>query len=179
MNEVHIDESVRSSWSSPRPPQQLVVQRIVIFPELADVLSAIVSRVRGTQPSVPLVVAYLNGRSAWISDPLDGCRTSDSLRQLCRAKPISHEELVADLVSDDPVVLQASDHDSGCEVYASREVFDGGERSEAAEFGQATQALQLRPETRRRGHPARACGRDGRGSWPPGSSTCAPARRWP
>jgi hypothetical protein len=31
---------------------------LVISPELADVLSAIVSRVRGTQPSVPLVVAY-------------------------------------------------------------------------------------------------------------------------
>jgi hypothetical protein len=31
---------------------------LVISPELADVLSAIVSRIRGTQPHVPLVVAY-------------------------------------------------------------------------------------------------------------------------
>ena len=39
---------------------------LVVSPELADVLSTIISRIRGTGPAVPLVAAYDDHERVWL-----------------------------------------------------------------------------------------------------------------
>ena len=51
--------------TEPRSEVQTLVQRIVIDPELADVLSAIITRVRGTDATVPLAPVYDSGERTW------------------------------------------------------------------------------------------------------------------
>ena len=60
----HSHSRQRSKRSSKSPDRQMIKDQtpserlLVISPELADVLSAIISRIRGARDSVPLVVAY-------------------------------------------------------------------------------------------------------------------------
>ena len=59
---------------------------LVVSPELADVLSAVITRVRGNGPAVPLVAAYDDHERVWLPPPRC-CSSGGSAPRTARSPP--------------------------------------------------------------------------------------------